>query len=100
MLPIVLHSIKEHHATAYAILTCWYCLALSCRLERPLIANVSLAWNPEVHSFRPSITHAGIEHLTIAFPLTPYPGHFKVWCAGIAQCSRPYYHSSSCAADA
>lgn len=50
------------------------------RLERPLIANVSLAYKPQVHSFQPLVTNAGIEFLTVAFPLTKYPGHLQVGC--------------------
>ncbi|KAF6262421.1 hypothetical protein COO60DRAFT_1676006 [Scenedesmus sp. NREL 46B-D3] len=45
------------------------------RLERPMIANISLSYNPTVHRFLPSTTMAGIEYLTIEFPLTTYPGH-------------------------
>eukprot|EP00879_Flechtneria_rotunda_P014975 GHRR01015645.1.p1 GENE.GHRR01015645.1~~GHRR01015645.1.p1 ORF type:complete len:375 (+),score=100.13 GHRR01015645.1:230-1354(+) len=45
------------------------------RLERPIIANISLAYRPMVHKFQPMIQQAGIESLTIAFPLTKYPGH-------------------------
>ncbi len=50
----------------------------TCRLERPIIANVSLEWAPQIHRFAPNVTKAGIESLTVAFPLTTYPGHLKV----------------------
>lgn len=53
-------------------------VSVACRLERPMIANISMAYRPQVHSFRPMITNAGIEFLTVAFPLTKYPGHLQV----------------------
>jgi len=34
-------------------------------------------WSPEIHEFVPSVQEVGIEHLSIHFPWTPYPGHFK-----------------------
>lgn len=43
-----------------------------------MTANISLSYNPEVHAFKPLIQKAGIEYLTIAFPLTKYPGHLMV----------------------
>ena len=43
-----------------------------------MIANISLAYRPQVHSFQPMVTNAGIEYLTVAFPLTKYPGHLMV----------------------
>lgn len=46
-----------------------------------MIANISLAYQPQVHSFQPMVTHAGIEYLTVAFPLTKYPGHLMVGAA-------------------
>lgn len=55
--------------------------AIPTRLERPLIANVSLAYSPTIHRFLPSVQNAGIENLTISFPLTKYPGHLQV-CDG------------------
>jgi hypothetical protein len=53
-------------------------LLLCCRLERPMIANISLTYNPTVHRFLPMITMAGAEYLSIEFPLTTYPGHLMV----------------------
>jgi hypothetical protein len=49
----------------------------SIELERPLPVDVELAWSPRVRAFEPSVAQVGIEHLTIRFPETPYPGHFK-----------------------
>jgi hypothetical protein len=48
-------------------------------MERPLIHNVSLSWTPRLHLFTPQRngSETGIEDLTIEFPHTPYPGHFK-----------------------
>jgi hypothetical protein len=43
-----------------------------------MIANISLAYKPQVHAFKPLTVKAGIELLTIAFPLTKYPGHLMV----------------------
>lgn len=43
-----------------------------------MIANISLSYSPQVHAFKPLITNAGIEYLTVAFPLTKYPGHLMV----------------------
>lgn len=43
-----------------------------------MIANISLAYKPQVHSFQPLTTDAGVEYLTVAFPLTKYPGHLMV----------------------
>jgi hypothetical protein len=43
-----------------------------------MIANISLAYNPEVHTFQPMVVNAGIEYLTVGFPLTKYPGHLMV----------------------
>lgn len=56
-----------------------------------MIANISLAYNPEVHSFQPMVVNAGIEYLTVGFPLTKYPGHLMVGADsthGYAQCAR------------
>lgn len=38
------------------------------RLSQPLPLGVRAEWNPELHRFLPTLTHAGIEQLTIAFP--------------------------------
>ena len=46
-------------------------------LERPLPYDVRPEWTPEVHRFAPSVQEFGIEHLSIHFPWSPYPGHFK-----------------------
>jgi hypothetical protein len=46
-------------------------------LERPLPYDVRLEWTPEVHRFVPTVQEVGIEHLSLHFPWTPYPGHFK-----------------------
>ncbi|MGH9967281.1 MAG: glycosyl hydrolase family 28-related protein [Pyrinomonadaceae bacterium] len=46
-------------------------------LERPLPYDVRPEWAPEIHRFVPSVQEVGIEHLSIHFPWTPYPGHFK-----------------------
>jgi hypothetical protein len=43
-----------------------------------MIANISLSYNPNVHRFLPMTTMAGIEYLSIEFPLTTYPGHLMV----------------------
>jgi hypothetical protein len=42
-----------------------------------MTANVSLTFAPSVHKFMPLTSYAGIEYLTIEFPLTPYPGHLQ-----------------------
>ncbi|HEY6806263.1 MAG TPA: glycosyl hydrolase family 28-related protein [Pyrinomonadaceae bacterium] len=46
-------------------------------LERPLPYDVRLEWKPEIHRFKPTLTEFGIEHLSIHFPWSAYPGHFK-----------------------
>ncbi|MFL6333370.1 MAG: glycosyl hydrolase family 28-related protein [Pyrinomonadaceae bacterium] len=46
-------------------------------LERPLPYDVRLEWTPEIHRFVPSVREFGVEHLSLHFPWTPYPGHFK-----------------------
>jgi Pectate lyase superfamily protein len=46
-------------------------------LERPLPYDVRPEWNPEIHRFVPSVQEVGVEHLSIHFPWTTYPGHFK-----------------------
>lgn len=44
-------------------------------IDRPLRLRTNPAWT-KVQSFDPGITEAGVEHLTIEFPNTPYNGHF------------------------
>ncbi len=46
-------------------------------LERPLPYDIRPEWTPEIHRFDPSVQEVGIEHLSIRFPWSPYPGHFK-----------------------
>lgn len=46
-------------------------------LERPLPYDVRTEWSPKIHGFAPSVQEVGVEHLSIHFPWTPYPGHFK-----------------------
>ena len=46
-------------------------------LERPLPYDVRAEWAPEIHRFVPSVQEVGVEHLSIHFPWTAYPGHFK-----------------------
>lgn len=46
-------------------------------LERPLPVDVRAEWAPQVHRFAPYVQNVGIENLTIVFPPTRYPGHFK-----------------------
>jgi hypothetical protein len=46
-------------------------------LERPLPYDVRAEWTPEVHRFVPSVSEFGVEHLSLHFPWTAYPGHFK-----------------------
>jgi hypothetical protein len=61
-------------------------------LERPLPYDVRPEWTPELHRFAPSVQEFGIEHLSIHFPWTPYPGHFKekgynaIFFQDVAQC--------------
>jgi len=46
-------------------------------LERPLPYDVRPEWVPEIHRFVPAVQEVGVEHLSIHFPWTIYPGHFK-----------------------
>jgi hypothetical protein len=46
-------------------------------LERALPYDVRLEWTPEIHKFKPTVEELGIEHLSVRFPWSPYPGHFK-----------------------
>ena len=45
-------------------------------LSQPLRTDVRLSWTPTLWSM-PVIREIGIEHLTIDFPSTPYPGHHR-----------------------
>jgi len=61
-------------------------------LERPLPYDVRAEWTPEIHRFVPSLQEFGIEHLSIHFPWSAYPGHFKekgynaLFFKDVAQC--------------
>jgi len=61
-------------------------------LERPLPYDVRPEWSPEIHRFIPSVQEIGVEHLSIHFPWTAYPGHFKekgyngLFFQNVAQC--------------
>lgn len=61
-------------------------------LERPLPYDIRAEWSPEIHKFTPSVTEFGIEKLSIHFPWSPYPGHFKekgynaIFLQNVAQC--------------
>lgn len=61
-------------------------------LERPLPYDVRPEWAPEVHRFAPTVREFGVEHLSLHFPWTPYPGHFKekgyngLFLLNVAQC--------------
>ncbi|MFO0565299.1 MAG: glycosyl hydrolase family 28-related protein [Polyangiaceae bacterium] len=46
-------------------------------LERPLPLDVNTTFTPELRAFTPSVKEVGVEHLTMEFAGTPYPGHFK-----------------------
>jgi hypothetical protein len=45
-------------------------------LSQPLRTDVRLSWAPTLWSM-PVVREIGIEHLTIDFPSTPYPGHHR-----------------------
>jgi hypothetical protein len=51
--------------------------AITLELERPLPYDVRAEWTPEIHRFVPSVQEFGVEHLSIHFPWSAYPGHFK-----------------------
>ncbi len=51
-----------------------------------MIANISTMYKPQVHAFMPMVVNAGIESLTVAFPLTKYPGHLMVSAGRQHQC--------------
>jgi hypothetical protein len=43
----------------------------ACRLQ------VDTRWSPELHRYVPLLSESiGLEHFTLEFPWTPYPGHF------------------------
>jgi len=44
--------------------------------DRPLRWDVKLAWQPRINAFEPTVSEAGVEHLCLEFPNTPYRGHF------------------------
>jgi hypothetical protein len=46
-------------------------------LERPLTVDVETRWAPRVLAYAPRATEVGVQHLTIRFPESDYPGHFK-----------------------
>lgn len=46
-------------------------------LERPLPLAVDTQWKPELRAVKPSVSEVGIEHMTMEFAGTTYPGHFK-----------------------
>jgi hypothetical protein len=47
------------------------------QFDRPLRFETRAAWQPEIRSFRPTVTESGIEGLGFEFPPTKYRGHFK-----------------------
>jgi hypothetical protein len=47
------------------------------QFDRPLRFETRPAWQPEIRSFRPTVTESGIEGLGFEFPATKYRGHFK-----------------------
>ena len=46
-------------------------------LERALPVDVEARWSPTVFAVEPRISEVGVEHLTMSFPHTVYPGHFN-----------------------
>jgi hypothetical protein len=61
-------------------------------LERPLPYDLRAEWTPEIHRFVPSVQEFGLEQLSIHFPWSPYPGHFKengyngIFFQSVSQC--------------
>lgn len=55
-------------------------------IERPLTANVSLAWAPRFHDFQPQVSGVGVEDLTIRFKWDTYKGHLKVRGVCVGAC--------------
>lgn len=47
------------------------------RFDRPLRFETRAEWQPEIRSFRPTVTESGIENIGFVFPGTRYLGHFK-----------------------
>ena len=45
--------------------------------ERPFTIDIKSKWKPQLYSLASMHTEVGIEHLTIAFPRSRYPGHFQ-----------------------
>ena len=45
--------------------------------DRPLRFDTRAEWQPELRSFRPTVTESGLEDLGFAFPPNKYRGHFK-----------------------
>jgi hypothetical protein len=46
------------------------------QIERALPVDIDLAWSPTVYVLSRTAEEVGLEHLTIQFPETSYPGHF------------------------
>lgn len=45
-------------------------------LDRPLRQDLRPAWKPRLSAYAPPVRECGIEDLGLAFPATPYEGHF------------------------
>jgi hypothetical protein len=45
--------------------------------DRPLRFPTRPEWQPEIRSFRPTVTESGVEGIRFVFPAAPYRGHFK-----------------------
>ena len=45
-------------------------------LDRPLRQDLRPEWKPRLHAYAPPVRECGIEDLGLAFPATPYAGHF------------------------
>lgn len=53
--------------------------------ERPLRLEIRKEWQPVLRKFEATVSECGVEQLAIAFPSTPYKGHFtEVGYNGIA----------------
>jgi hypothetical protein len=46
-------------------------------IDRPLRTDVRREWEPEVWSFRPTVTECGVEHLSFEFPGVPKKKHLQ-----------------------
>lgn len=61
-------------------------------LDRPLRFDVREQWGPELLRFEPTVTHVGVESMTLEFPGDPYNGHFTelgyngIAMSGVAHC--------------